>query len=359
MLRVEYNGTYIIDNLVEAITWAGDVMQSARWVTVTINNSSDGIVPMIIFEEGREIRIFTDDGVEIFRGIIFYQSIDIRGRVSIKAYDENIYLMKNMDTRKFIRMKASDIIRRLCNDFGITVGTIADTGYVIPKMVLRQQTIWDMMTTALTETRKQTGRRFYIYSENGLLHVSERKEKIAALIIERGTNLIHASYFRSIEEMRNKIRVFAGTAEGARNVSVQDQALIDRYGLMQYVETLDKEAKQSELKQRADELLSQLGVIDDEARVEAIGDVRVRSGMAVYVVEPMTGIIGGYYVVSDEHVFSGGSHRMNLILSATDELPTIEYVPPKGNGEDEESYDSKLAAALRKWNEENKKEGGQ
>lgn len=367
-MRIEYNGTHIIDNLIEAVTWAGDVMQAARWVTITINNSTDGIVPIIIFEEGREIRIFNDDGAELFRGIIFYQSIDIRGRVSIKAYDENIYLTKNTDTRKFVGMKASDIIRRLCDDFGIETGTIADTGYVIPKMILRQETLWNMMTTALTETRKQTGRRFYIYSENGQLHVAERKEKIAALIIERGTNLIHASYFRSIEELRNRVRVFAGTENGARSVTARDQTLIDRYGLMQHVETLDTDATQSELKQRADELLAQLGVIDDEATVQVIGDVRVKAGTSVYVVEPMTGIIGGYYVSYDEHTFAGGSHMMHLTLSATDELPTLEYAPPaevskssasgSGGGVDA-SLDGKYAEALRKWNELSGQEGGQ
>lgn len=364
-MRVEYDGRYIIDNLVESITWSGDILQAARWVTVVINNTTDGIVPLITFEEGRELRIYDDNDIEIFRGIIFYQSINSKGVVNLKAYDENIYLTKNSDSRKFVNVKASDIVRRLCNDFGIAYGTIADTGYVIPKLILRNYTLWDMMITALTETRKQTGRRFYIYSDQGRLHLAERKEKVAALIIERGTNLIYASYFRSIEDMRNKVRVFADSEGGSRSVTVQNQQLIDRYGLMQYAETLPGDVTPSELKQRANELLEQLGVVDDEASIEAIGDFNIRSGMAVYVVEPMTGILGSYYVVSDEHVIIDGVHKMYLTLSATDELPTLEYVPPletstsssASGGIVDASLEAKLAEAVRKWNEANKSQG--
>lgn len=353
MVHVEYNGRYNIDNLVESITWSGDIMRCARRLDVTLNNTTDGIKPAIIFEEGRELRLIYDDGTELFRGIIFYQSIDIRGRVSITAYDENIYLTKNVDTRKFVNMKASDIIRRLCNDFGIETGTIVDTGYVIPKMILREYTLWDMMVTALTETRKQTGRQYYIYSQGGRLHVAERKQQIASLIIESGTNIIHASYYRSIEELRNRIKVIAGTEDGASHVIAKDQALIDRYGLMQHVETIDKDATSSELKQRANELLSELGVIDDEATVEVIGDVNVKAGMSAYIVEPMTGILGGYYVSTDEHTFVGGTHKMYLTLTATDELPTLEYKPPaevmKSNGAAGTSVNDEAYRALQAW----------
>lgn len=362
-MRVEYNGQFIVDNLVESITWAGDIVQSARWVILTINNTTDGIVPLVVFEEGRELRVFDDNDTEIFRGVIFYISLSSNGTVSLKAYDENVYLTKNVDTRKFVNMKASDIIRRLCNDFGIETGTIADTGYVIPKLLLRNYTLWDMMITALTETRKQTGRRFYIYSQSGQLHVVERKDRVATLMIERGTNLIRASYLRSIEDLRNQIRVFAGTEDGARNVTVQSRELIDRYGLMQHVETIESDATSSELKQRANELLSELGVIDDEATVEVIGNTEVRSGTAVYVVEPLTGILGAYYVVADEHVFARGTHRMYLTLSATDELPTLEYKPPaevskstsgSGGSVVDAGLEAKLNEALRKWNVFNK-----
>lgn len=367
-LRVEYDGRYIIDSLVESITWSGDILQAARWVTVVINNTTDGIVPLITFEEGRELRIYDDNDIEIFRGIIFYQSINSKGVVNLKAYDENIYLTKNSDSRKFVNMKASDIVRRLCDDFGISYGTIADTGYVIPKLILRNYTLWDMMITALTETRKQTGRRFYIYSDQGRLHLVERKEKVAALVVERGTNLIRASYFRTIEDLRNKIRVIADSEAGSRSVTVQNQELINRYGLMQYVETMPGDATTSELKQRANKLLDQLGVIKDEATIEAIGDLNIRTGMAVYAVEPMTGILGAYYVVADEHVISNGVHKMYLTLSATDDLPTLEYVPPaesatsgaqkSSGGVAGTSLDTKLAEAIRRWNEANRSQGG-
>ncbi len=343
-------------------------MQAARRADIVINNTKDGITPLTTFEEGRELSVYDDDGTELLRGITFSQTINSRGRTQLTVYDENTYLTKNSDTRKFVNVKASDIIRRLCNDFDVPIGNISDTGYVIPKMILREMTIWEMMITALTETRKQTGRRFYVYSEGGRLHVAERKEKVAVLAIERGTNLLYASYYRSIEELRNRVKVYAGSEDGAKSVTVRSQSLIDRYGLMQHVETIEEDATESALRQRANELLEQRGVIDDEAQVEAIGDVNVRAGMAVYVVEPMTGIVGSYYVSTDEHVFENGTHKMYLTLTATDELPTLEYVPPPLPPEVGESNPAETAGdtsaydiylrRLGEWNERESSEGG-
>ncbi|MNP82557.1 hypothetical protein D3C76_1812330 [compost metagenome] len=46
--------------------------------------------------------------------------------------------------------------------------------------------------------------------------------------------------------------------------------------------------------------------------------------------ESVTGILGGYYVSADEHKFESGSHTMSLTLSATDDIPKMEYKEEKG-----------------------------
>lgn len=327
-VSVVYNDM-VIDPIVESITWSGDIKQAPRTLDVTLTNTADGVTRLIDFEVGTELRLLLmETGAELFRGIIFTTNIDVNGRMTLTAYDENVYLTKNFDTKKFTNQTATSIIRQLCDEFGVPYGELADTGYVIPKLIREEMSLWDMMVTALTLTREQTGRRFYIYSRGGLLYLAERKEKVAIMVIEVGTNLLHATYRASIEDLRNQIKVLGGTEKKPIAVTVKDQALIERFGLMQHVETVNQSLNASQVRQRADKLLSQMAVIDDEASVESIGNPEIVAGTAVYVIEPMTGILGAYYVSADTHTFEDGMHRMDLRLTATDDLPAIEYTPP-------------------------------
>lgn len=322
MIEVLYEGAPL---LVESAEWSGDVTQAARKLDVSFINTVDGRTQAKKIEHGRELRLVYD-GRELFRGVIFAHRIDDRGRMTATAYDENTYLTRNYDTRRFANAKASDIVRRLCGDFGIAVGTIADTGYVIPKLILRDKSLWEMMITALTYTQKQTGRRFIITSREGRLHLHERKDQVVRWLIESGRNITNASYSQSIEDMRTQVKVIGGDPEKAPVIATaKDDALIARFGIMQHLENVDPDMTRSQVEQRAKQLLVELGTIDDNAQVTALGNPDVIAGSAVYARESMTGIVGGYYVSADHHTFARGNHTMTLTLSATDDLPQMQY----------------------------------
>ncbi|MNN31426.1 hypothetical protein D3C81_1451140 [compost metagenome] len=86
----------------------------------------------------------------------------------------------------------------------------------------------------------------------------------------------------------------------------------------------------SQMDQRAKQLLKDLATIEDQAQIECLGIPDVVSGSCVYVKESITGILGGYYVSADDHKFENGSHMMSLTLSATDDIPKMEYKEEKG-----------------------------
>jgi len=326
-ISVVYDNSLYLTDIVQEITWSGDVNLAYRSLVITLVNTLNGKEPEITFELGKEIRFLSED-MELFRGFIFRTSIDQGGMMSLTVYDANVYLVKNEDTRKFTNMTASQIVRSLCNDFGIAYGTIEDTGYVIPKLVLRDMTLWNMMVTALTVTLKQTGRRYYIYADKGALHLVARKKRVAKYVIESATNLTSASYAQSIEDLRNQVRVIGGDDKKPLTSTVKDAASITRFGIMQHLENADSDATAAQVKQLAEQRLKELNVIDDEATITALGFDDVKSGVCTYVYDKMTGILGGYYVSTDTHTFSNGMHTMSLTLSATDDLPTLEYTPP-------------------------------
>lgn len=324
-MQVLYDGAPLP---VQSVTWSGDITQAARKLDVSLVNTTDGRTQARRIEHGKELRLLYD-GRELFRGPVFTWNINARGRMSVTAYDENTYLTRNQDTRRFVNMTASAIVMQLCEEFDIPTGTIADTGYVIPKLIFPNKSLWEMMVTALTVTRKQTGRRYFITSREGRLHLLERKEQVVRWVLENGRNILDASYSQSIEDMRTQVKVIGGDPEKNPIIAtVKNDALIAKFGIMQHLENADPDMTRSQIEQLARQLLADLGTIDDVATIEALGNVEVTAGTAIYVRESMTGIVGGYYVSTDEHTFQNGKHTMSITLSATDDLPTMEYEEP-------------------------------
>lgn len=337
-IRVLYDGTYYIEPLVKAAVWSGDVAQPHRTLKLTLNNTLDGEEQAVNIEVGKELRFYADS-VGLFRGIIFEYSITDRGDATVLAYDENVYLTKNADTRKFVGMTASAIVKEICKAFEIPAGTIANTRYVIPKLILRNMTLWDMIVTALTQTRKQNGDKFTVYSREGKLFLREKKDSAVRWMLEDGVNIISANRTRSIEDMRTAVKVIGGDDEKPLVATAKDSAMATKYGLMQHVEQVDSEMKESAIKQIAKQRLKELAKVSEEVSVEALGITDVVAGTAVYAFESMTDLVGGFYVNADTHTFVGGAHRMEVTISKTDDLPKLEY---------EESPEKKEAAKKKK-----------
>lgn len=314
---------YNITEIVKSISWSGHSETPNRTLTVSIKNTLDGQKQAISIKKGGLLE-FKHNGDTLFRGVIFATDINERGDMNVTAYDENVYLTKSTENRKFTKMKASEIARRICNDFDIPIGKISDTGYVIPKLIMRDKSLYDILLYALTLTKKQTGKRFFISNKDGKFYLRAASESTSKYLIERGRNIITASYSESIEETKTQVKVIGGK-DDKFVVKLKNDSLAKKYGIMQEIDHMDEKATKSQVEQRARTLLKERGVIDDQASVEVLGIDDVITGTAVYVKEPMTGIVGGYYVTSDSHTFSDtGVHTMSLELSATYDLPKIE-----------------------------------
>ena len=66
--------------------------------------------------------------------------------------------LKNKDTFTAEGLKASELTKRLANDFNLNTGTIEDTGYSIGTIVEENQTLFDIIGNALDETLLNTGK---------------------------------------------------------------------------------------------------------------------------------------------------------------------------------------------------------
>ena len=107
-----------LTDLVTSVEWSGETTQASRSCEVSLNNTVNGTTKAVDVEVGKDIRFYVD-GTEVFRGVIFNTEIASDGSFSFTAHDYNYYLTKNSDSIKFVKQKASQIIRTICKKFDI------------------------------------------------------------------------------------------------------------------------------------------------------------------------------------------------------------------------------------------------
>ncbi len=316
-----------IEEAVTSMTWGGSKNEASR----TLNMEVLKVEGKTDFPNGSFVVVYNAADEELMRYIITKKS-KTRSSTTIKytARDIRWWLTRSKMDKKFENMTASEIFQSLCKTLGINTGTVEDTGVKFSVLHFLKKTPWDMIITALTETRKQSGKRYTTRIKNGNLELIEKLNQTAQWVIEEGVNLIDASYDESIESTYTQVKVVGKDSKGNEISAVQKNEEAQKlYGIMQeYIGQSDK-VTQAEVNAIAAQKLKELSALQKSGSIKTYGIEGVETGTGVYVIDNETGLVGGFYVESDSHKYSNGCHEMSLTLAWTDELPEIEYQAPK------------------------------
>lgn len=273
------------------------------------------------FSEGSAVQLRVD-GAKVFFGFVFTQKRDKENRISVTAYDQLRYL-KNKDTYVYENQTASGVIRMIAADFGLNVGEVEDTGYVIAERSEMDASLFDMIQNALDITLVNTKQMFILYDNFGSLTL----KNIANMYVQNdnGTYLMvdectgeNFEYTSSIDSNTyNKIKLYRDDAEsGKRQVYgiLQDGANINKWGVLQYCDTVS-EGENGEAK--AEALLSLYNKKTRNLRItNAFGDVRVRAGSLLVVSLNLGDMkVENFMLVEKvKHTFKNEEHFMDLTL---------------------------------------------
>ena len=145
-----------------------------------------------------------------------------------------------------------------------------DTGYTLETIVEENQTLFDMIQSALDETLMNTKQLYVLYDDAGKLTLKNINTMKLNLLIDEETGE-NFSYESSIDEQTyNKIKLAYNNDQKTRKLTIQN----------------------------------------------AFGDVRVRAGSAVVVALNLGDIVTNNYMVVNKvtHTFRGDEHMMELDL---------------------------------------------
>lgn len=271
------------------------------------------------FSEGSPVRMRVD-GDNVFFGFVFKQQRDKDQIITVTAYDQLRYL-KNKDTKVYENKTAAQFIQMIAADYSLNVGTLEDTLYIIESRIEENTSLFEMVSNALDLTLTNTGEMFVLYDDFGKLtlkHLSSMYVGVpgAYLMIDEETGQNY-DYTSSIDDNTyNKIKLtYDNEDTGYREVYIaQDSSNINRWGILQYFDTLQKgENGQA----KADALLSLYNKKTRNLKItNAIGDNRVRAGSMVVVNLDLGDIkLKNWMLVEKcKHTYKENEHWMDLTL---------------------------------------------
>lgn len=271
------------------------------------------------FSEGSPVRLTVDDD-KIFFGFVFKQQRTKDKIITVTAYDQLRYL-KNKDTKVYENKTASQFIKMVADDCELNLGTLDNTKYVIPSRVEENTSFFEMIENALDLTLTNTKEMFVLYDDFGKLAL---KALSSMYVGNSGTYLMideetgeNFDYTSSIDENTyNKIKLtYDNENTGHREVYIaQDSNNINRWGLLQYFDTL-QEGENGQAKANA--LLSLYNKKTRSLKItNALGDNRVRAGSMIIINLDLgdTKVKNFMLVEKCTHTYKQGEHWMDLTL---------------------------------------------
>ena len=264
--------------------------------------------------------IILKNGNEINRGIIVDESKSGRNPIGYSAFDYAFYLNKSNAIYQFNKVRADIAIKKILNDFRISIGNIVSMPTVI-NQIFNNKVASDIIREIIEIVENETGQKLIMEMRQGKIYIEKQKDLIIKgtfNLAENVTNIdvtgaiMNPSKTRSFINMKNSIQV---VSEDTLITTVSNQSLIKRFGRLQEVVSIDAEDK-AKAAIIGKNTLKELAKISEDCSVELMGDDRFRAGRLFEITEPITGLQGTYLIKSAEHSISKRIHTMKLDLEA-------------------------------------------
>ena len=264
--------------------------------------------------EGNAVKM-TVDGANVFFGFIFQMQRNKSKEIQITAYDQLRYF-KNKDSYIYVNKRADQLVSMIAADFGLSVGSLSNTGFVIASRVEDNKTLFDIVQNALDETLMNTKRLFVLYDDFGKLTLKDSESMLLNLLIdeETGENFDYKSSIN--DNTYNQIKLtYDNEKTGKREVYIsKDSANINNWGVLQYYESLQNPLGAAA---KADALLNLYNAKTRNLKItNAFGDTRVRAGTSVVVNLNLGDVKVQNFMLVEKvsHTFNKDSHFMDLTL---------------------------------------------
>ena len=293
--------------MISEITWSGSEDEVARKLELNfLFPLHDYYAPKIYPNIGEQLFLYDDNDVELFQGKVFYnEKLGEQGTIQVTAYDDAIRLAKSKGTYNFKGTTAEAITRIVCNDLGVEIGELAQTG-IPQKMLCNGEGMYEIIHKAYEGASKQNKKKYKIEMRQGKLCVDEIGKEVLPHAITSNINIIESSYSENAEGVINRVKIYD---EKDQYIGVvEDKEFIDLVGIFQDVYTKEQD------KQAGTVASNMLRGIEQSMEITTLGNVDYRTGKMVKLQDSSAKVDKLFCITDDSHKWNNSQYETNIGL---------------------------------------------
>ncbi|MCO5387790.1 MAG: hypothetical protein NHB14_20705 [Desulfosporosinus sp.] len=270
-------------------------------------------------------------GKRWFMGFLTRRRIGSDGAITYMAYDPLYFFKRNTDDWYFVNSTATQAFGVLASRSGIRVAGLANTGVVFPALYYPGAVADKVGVDLLARTIKGGGKKYWFRYQpddgNDGLILFEKLVPPKIWAFQVGINLVNVSKEESLDDTATVVKLV--NRETGKVVVKTDAVAFKQFGQLVHFEEVDKD-QASTMEAQAIKLLEDLKKVAVTMSAEGVNPDQVIpqlfSGDAIYVEEPVTGLVGGYYIRNVSHSFEGNNLiKLNFDITIAPDVPALTY----------------------------------
>lgn len=318
MYTLVLRGNIKLDNLKTEITLSESIDSIAYTANVRFV-IPDKIAKDFKLSQGDSIEIIKNENPgkgTVFKGVVWQKATDTKNNkiANLTCKERTIYIEKSEDEYLFQEgTTATQRAKQMCGDWGIPIGSFADTQVALSKAPPKIKTIYGMMLDDLKETAEKGGNLFRYRMQNKLDLIQIGTNKTVYDISKCLDNLGQVG---TLEGAVSKVKVLGKKEEGTKSPVIGSfEKGVDKIGTLQKVIQDEKIQDVGTAKSKAEALFSSG---EGQITTNGLSIPAIRAGDKVK--------LNGFYIyVSTVTHKLGDPGSMDLVLESLEQIRRKYY----------------------------------